>query len=63
MRLATWIKIAIAVLIFSAIMDLILWFTIGYMVPCWVVSGMTVGFAIALYAIKILLEEFEELES
>lgn len=47
------------VLFFSAIMDFWLWFTMGYMVPAWTVSGFIIGFMLMLIPVSRLVRKEE----
>ena len=41
--LKMFLRLASGVLFLSGLMDTILWFTTGYMVPCWTVATMSVA--------------------
>ncbi len=46
------IDVAIVILSFSAILDLMLWFTIHYHIPCWTIAALSIGAVLLLCAIK-----------
>jgi hypothetical protein len=52
----TALIIATGVLAASAIMDMILWLDAGFMVPSFVISGMSIGAALLVMAIMKLLD-------
>ncbi|MEM2163170.1 MAG: hypothetical protein QXR62_01935, partial [Candidatus Bathyarchaeia archaeon] len=52
-----FLKCAIAVLILSAIIDYILWFTMNFHVPCWAIASMSLSTSLILYVMIRLLPE------
>jgi hypothetical protein len=63
MKLTKIMLLSLPVLIISAAIDLVLWFKTQFMVPCWVVSGMSVGAALLIFIIIRLCmvnEAYEE---
>jgi hypothetical protein len=55
----TALIIAIGALTASAIMDMILWLETGFMVPSFVISGMSIGAALLVMAIMKLLDSIK----
>ncbi|MEM1607511.1 MAG: hypothetical protein QXW33_05160 [Candidatus Bathyarchaeia archaeon] len=49
--LRVFLKCAIIVLVLSALIDYILWFTINFHVPCWAIATMSLSTSLILYAI------------
>ena len=50
--LDNYLKIAVIILLFSAFMDYLLWFTIRYHVPCWTIATISLFIAIILEVLR-----------
>jgi len=61
MRLKRFLKAAAAILIFSALMDYLLWFTIRFHVPSWTIATLSLCLAIILLAFSRFLSSLKVL--
>lgn len=49
-RIKQFIKISCIIQSLNALMDAILWFTLGFQVPSWTISTLVVGYSVILIA-------------
>jgi hypothetical protein len=56
MKLKRFLTVSQFILLFSAFMDLFLWFTTGYYIPCFAVALFSISIIMLLEVIKWLLK-------
>ena len=52
MQLKRILDVACAILSSSVVLDTVLWFARGYMIPCWTMAAMSLGGILLLQAFK-----------